>query len=91
MRCINSWLEFYQIFIKRFYTQYAPENTLQDLYHCLQEKGESINTYLQRPRAMIALIHDETDEIEAHHFKTQLYIDQGELFELLDTGIVGLW
>lgn len=41
----NSWLEFYQLFIKRFWHNASPKKTLQNLYHCRQDKGESIRYY----------------------------------------------
>lgn len=47
-----------------------PEKLLQDLYYCLQDKGESINFDLQRFKAMVTLIPNVTDKLAAHHFKT---------------------
>lgn len=60
-----------------------PKKTLWYLYHCQQDKGETILSYLQIFRAMVVLLKNMTDKLAVYYFKTQLQTKKGYFFEFL--------
>lgn len=82
-KSINSWLEFYQIFIEWSKHNVPPQKSLHDHYHYRQDKGKFINAYFQRFRVMVALILNVTYELATCHFKIRMHNDQVEFFEFL--------